>query len=225
VDQANGVTPRLAVLWRLGAPNAVVLRQGPSKVFCSIGWQLAKDKLTVGQWVKHKLYPERCDISADGKSWIYFALNGDWKGETMGAWTGLAKVPYMKCVKMWPLGNTWGGGGMLDDNDERVGATRVDRLVRNGWFKTRDGFTKPCFRGWTLVKHLERTFSEAHELVAVDGRVEEHYDWQWADYDEPRDRVVFASGGCIYSLPSLRHKPKLLFDANGMTFEAIAAPY
>ena len=114
---------------------------------------------------------------------------------------------------------------MLDDDDERIGATRVDRLIRNGWLKTRDGFTKPSFRGWTLVKHLKRTFSEAHELVAVDGRVEEHYDWQWAEYDEARDRIVFASGGCIYALPSLRHKPKLLFDANGMTFEAIAAPY
>lgn len=217
--------PRLYVVWRRESPHAVVLRQGPSKVFCSIGWQLAKDKFTVGQWVKHKLYPERCDISRDGKSWIYFALNGDWSGETKGAWTGLAKVPYMKCVKMWPLGNTWGGGGMLDDNDERVGATRVDRVKRDGWVRTRDGLMKPCFPGWRMRKTLKGTFREEHELLHDDGRIEDHEDWEWADWDEPRQRIVFASGGALYALPSMKHNPKLLFDANGMTFEAIAAPY
>jgi hypothetical protein len=104
MGQANGVRPRLYVVWRPESPHAVVLRQGPSKVFCSIGWNLAKDTFSVGQWVKHKLYPERCDISSDGKYLLYFALNGDWNGETKGAWTGLSKAPYLKCVKMWPQG-------------------------------------------------------------------------------------------------------------------------
>lgn len=194
-------------------------------MFCSIGWNLAKDKFTVGQWVKHKLYPERSDLSRDGKHLLYFALDGDWSGETKGAWTGLSKAPYLKCVQLWPQGNTWGGGGLLDDDLSPKGATRVDRLLRDGWLKAHKGFTKPCFRGWTLQKRLKATFREMHDLIAVDGRIEEHHDWEWAEYDEPRDRIVFASGGCIHALPSLRHEPKLLFDANEMKFEPIAAPY
>ena len=225
MGQANGVTPRLYVVWRPGSPSAVVLRQGPSKVFCSIGWNLAKDKFSVGQWVKHKIYPERCDISPDGKYLVYFALNGDWQGETKGAWTGLSRAPYLKCVKMWPHGSTWGGGGLLDENLSVHGETRVHRVKRDGWVRNRDGLMKPCFPGWRLRKTLKGTFREEHELLHDDGRVEDHADWEWADWDEPRSRIVFACGGSIWSLASARHKPKLLFDANGMTFEAIAAPY
>lgn len=224
MGQGNVVRPRLYVVWRPDAPSAVVLRQGPTRTFCSIGWTLAKDKFVVGQWVKHKLYPERSDISPDGKHLLYFALNGDWKGETKGSWTGLSRAPYLKCVKMWPQGDTWGGGGLLNKDLTVSWGTRVDRLVRNGWTKTREGFERPWGR-WTLRKHLEGAFAEAHSLVAPDGTDQERYDWQWADVDEPRERVVYADAGCIYALKSMRHKPKLLLDANGMTFEALAAPY
>lgn len=218
-------TTHLFVYLRPGASTAVVLRQGPSKVYCSIGWNLAKDKFTVGQWVKHKIYPERCDISRDGKMWMYFALNGDWKGETAGSWTGLAKVPYMKCVKMWPQGDTWGGGGKLEDDYTVSHALRDDRLKRDGWTKARKGFERPAWRGWTLRKRLVKTRSEAHTLIGPDGSEHERKGWEWAEYDEPRDRVVYAEAGCLYGLRSIKHTPKLLFDANGMTFEAIAAPY
>lgn len=230
--------PRLHVLMRPESPVALVIRQGPSRTFCTIAWHLARDRFEVGQWCKHKLYPERGDISPDGKWHVYFALNGRWKSETLGAWTGLAKVPYLKCVKMWPQGDTWGGGGMFVDVREAPhlppGAPLPDtlritsgtlkyRLERDGWVK----FHKP-FGSWRLRKKAPNMgFVEKHELIAADGTVHVRRSWQWADVDAPRKRVVFAEAGRICSVPAsdpLR-EPKVLFDANGMTFEAIEAPY
>jgi len=79
--------PRLHVLMRPESPTAVVLRHGPSGVLCTIGWNLRPDVFTVGQWCRHKIYVERCDISPDGYWMVYFALDGRWKSETLGAWT------------------------------------------------------------------------------------------------------------------------------------------
>ena len=91
--------------------TAVVFRRGPSRVFCSIGWNLARDEFKVGQWCKHTIYPERADVSTDGRWLLYFALNGRWKSETRGRWTALSRAPYLKAVKLWPKGDTWDGGG------------------------------------------------------------------------------------------------------------------
>jgi hypothetical protein len=233
--------PRLHVLLRPESPVALVIRQGPSRTFCTIGWKLARDRFELGQWVKHKLYPERGDISPDGKWHLYFALNGRWKSETAGAWTGLARVPYLKCLTLWPQGHTWGGGGMivhareaggreptppLPEPFRTTGGARTQRLVRDGWTPTKPGHTKR-FGRWTLDKRLAPGFLERHTLIDPDGVVHDRASWQWADVDAPRDRVVFAEAGRICSVP-VRHPlrdPKVLFDANGMTFEAIAAPY
>jgi hypothetical protein len=92
------------------SPTAVVLRQGPSKVFCTIGWDLRTDEFTLGQWCRHKIYVDRCDISPDGYWMVYFALNGEWRSETLGAWTAVSIAPYLRAVTLWPAGDTWGVG-------------------------------------------------------------------------------------------------------------------
>jgi hypothetical protein len=229
--------PRLYVILRRESPVALVIRQGPTRSFCTIAWHLARDRFEVGQWCKHKLYPERGDISPDGKWHVYFALNGQWSSETRGTWTGLAKVPYLTCVKLWPQGDTWGGGGQIVDATDapdiepdpplpkkyRVHRAPQRRLERDGWERS-----EKAFGGWRLRKRMPNSgFVQQHALIAQDGVVHDRSAWQWADVDKPRERIVFAEAGRICSVPTSDplHKPKLLFDANGMTFEAIAAPY
>ena len=233
--------PRLHAYLRPGAPTALVIRQGPSTTFCTIGWDLARDRFTVGQWVKHKLYPERGDLSPDGKWHVYFALNGRWKSETKGSWTGLARSPYLKCVKMWPQGDTWGGGGSISwakdarDVDEMpplpktlryTHLGREAKLVRDGWTRPRSGFDKRA-GNFVLRKKLGNAYHERHELIGAFGEVHPRASWVWADVDEPRSRIVYAEEGRIYSVPTKKPlaEGKLVFDAHGMTFEAIAAPY
>jgi hypothetical protein len=236
----KGPPPRLHVLLRAESPTALVLRQGPSRTFCAIAWNLAKDRFEVGQWVKHKIYPERGDISPDGKWHLYFALNGRWKSETKGSWTGLARVPYFKCVKMWPQGDTWGGGGAIERVNQlgpaflhvehtpplpkqfRVtGDTLQRRLQRDGWIHG-----EKHFGSWRLKKRTPNMgFVQKHQLIG-----EETHDrstWQWADIDSARKRLVFAEAGRICSVPLAKPlaEPKILFDANDMAFEQVVAPY
>jgi hypothetical protein len=239
-------SPRLHVLMRPGCPTALVIRQGPSRTFCTLAWNLGRDSFEVGQWVKHKLYPERGDISPDGKWHLYFALDGQWDSETKGSWTGLAKVPYLKCVKMWPQGDTWGGGGLLYRTGDvpdayrhippgaplppqfrQVPGTIKDRLLRDGWTRTRNGFEKPV-GDWTLRKYLPSMgFTETHELISPSGTVHDCCAWEWADLDMLRERIVYAEDGRIWTVDVVDPigGPRLLYDAHGMTFEAIAAPY
>lgn len=96
--------------------RAVILRQGPSKVFRMILWDRDTDAFEDGQWLKHKVYVERCDLSPDGRHFIYFALNGDWGGESRGSYTAISRPPWFTALALFPQGDTWGGGGRFLDN-------------------------------------------------------------------------------------------------------------
>ena len=236
--------PRLHVLMRPESPTAVVLRQGPSKVFCTIGWDLRTDAFTIGQWCRHKIYVERCDLSPDGYWMVYFALDGRWDSEALGAWTAVSIAPYLRAVTLWPQGDTWGGGGAflapgagvgLDDRwtDSRVVLQSwlgyPEKLARDGWQRglaPRKHYAKAVTRGWRLLKILRRP--PQHELHDDRGRVIACPGWAWADVDAPRKRVVWAEAGKIFAASLARDgltDQRELFDACPMTFTPIAAPY
>jgi len=243
--------PRMHVLLRPDAGRAVVLRQGPSKVFCTIGWDLARDSFAVGQWCKHKLYVHRCDLSADGQWMVYFALDGKWKSETKGAFTALSRAPYLKAVRLWPQGNTWGGGGLfylraeraddwdalrpVDGHSRLGGGSYLERLARDGWrhagkTKAAQGgkaYEKDLGAGWVLRKKAVGG-NEHHQLRAPDQSIRLLPAWEWADFDAPRQRLLWAEAGVLQAAalgPDGPGQPRQLFDARGMTFERLQAPY
>ena len=82
------ISARVHVLLAQNSPQAIVIRRGPSKQVAVIGWDRSDDSFTVGQWLKGRIYPRRCDISSDGSHWIYFAM--DKHSQT---YTVVAKVP------------------------------------------------------------------------------------------------------------------------------------
>jgi hypothetical protein len=234
--------PRLHVLLRPGSPRSVVLRRGGSKTFCAIGWDLATDTFTVGQWCKHKIYTHRSDLSPDGTWMVYFALNGRWRSETRGAFTVVSRAPYLKARWLWPQGDTWGGGGLfysaapdgarLFPIAPRLGlafgsfASYRIRLQRDGWSETADGLTRPVGSGWLLRKIVRAEPHESHQLLG--DTVIDLPEWEWAEYDVPRRRVVWAEQGTIRTARMTSDglgDSRLLFDARPMRFEAIAAPY
>lgn len=108
--------PRLHVLLARDTPYAVILRRGPSKTTCSIGWDRRKDTFTTGQWLRGRIYERRADLSPDGKHLIYFAMNGRWTSETKGSWTAISKAPYLKAITLLGKGDCWHGGGLFRTN-------------------------------------------------------------------------------------------------------------
>jgi hypothetical protein len=104
---------RLHVLLAADSTRAVVLRRGPSKQSCSFLWDRRDDSVTLGQWIKARIYERRSDISPDGRYLIYFAMNGRWKSETLGSWTAVSQAPWLKALDLYAKGDCWEGGGLF----------------------------------------------------------------------------------------------------------------
>ena len=71
-------------------------------------------------------------------------------------------------------------------------------------------------------------YYETHAVLDAAGKpVLDGKDWEWADLDAARKRIVYAAQGAIFaiSLRGTKLEPRLLRDFNDMKFEAISAPY
>jgi hypothetical protein len=104
---------RLHVLLARDAKVGLVIRRGPSKSVCTVLWNRKDDTFELGQWLRGRIYERRCDVSPDGRHFIYFAMNGRWKSETKGAWTAISRVPHLKAVSLYAKGDCWHGGGLF----------------------------------------------------------------------------------------------------------------
>jgi hypothetical protein len=119
LDDADSKFPaRLHVLIARSGTNAIVIRRGPSKRVCTFEWDRKEDTFTLGQWFKGRIYEKRSDISANGKYWIYFAMNGKWHLKAGGSWTAIAKVPWLKALTLYAKGDGWHGGGLFSYNNK-----------------------------------------------------------------------------------------------------------
>lgn len=86
-------SPRLHVLLAREVDYAVVIRRGPSKHVCTVGWDMKTNEFALGQWLKGRIYERRSDLSPDGKYMIYFAMNGKWNSIAKGSWAAISKAP------------------------------------------------------------------------------------------------------------------------------------
>lgn len=93
VDKLSRYPARLHAVFSSEKPLAVIFRRGPSKEVCTFLWDRQKDKFTMGQWLKGRIYERRSDLSPDGKYLLYFAMNGKWTSETGGSWTAVSRAP------------------------------------------------------------------------------------------------------------------------------------
>ena len=107
---------RLHVLLARDAPTGLVIRRGPAKAVCTIGWDRKRDTFEVGQWLRGRIYERRSDLSPDGTHAIYFAMNGKWSSEAKGAWTAISRAPYLHAIALFAKGDCWNGGGLFVDD-------------------------------------------------------------------------------------------------------------
>lgn len=100
------------------APFGVIFRRGPASWVQLIGWHTDRDTFEHGQWFRGKVEAGRSDLSPSGKKLVYFAVS--YKTRSMdrgytGTWTAVNRPPYFTALALWPLGDTWFGGGLFDD--------------------------------------------------------------------------------------------------------------
>jgi hypothetical protein len=107
---------RLFVIPARDEPVAVILRRGPSRWYHVILWDTRRDHFTNGAWIKGRIYEEKCDLSPDGKLFVYFVHQGSRGGtEFTDAWTAVSRPPWLYALGVWPQGTTYGGGGRFLD--------------------------------------------------------------------------------------------------------------
>ncbi|MEM7020525.1 MAG: hypothetical protein AAF512_24685, partial [Pseudomonadota bacterium] len=105
---------RLFCIVARSAPVAVVFRRGPTKQVQLLRWNLTNDSFVSGQWLKGRIYERRCDLSPSGDLLLYFAAN---YRKPYYSWTAISRPPYLTALALWPKGDIWGGGGVM--NSER----------------------------------------------------------------------------------------------------------
>jgi hypothetical protein len=234
------------VLLAAESPIGVVFRRGPSKLVRVILLNRETDKFTAGQWFKGKIYPDRSDLSPDGRHMIYFAMGGvAWAiPKTGGTWTAISRVPSLTALALWPQGDTWCSGGMFTSNssywlDTHHESLRNDtklkrvfvrpapsRMERDGWVRKETSrkaklfvvFEKEMPKGW-ILRMRQNYLIDRYELQQREhGLTLEFPTWEWADLD--RKRLVWAEQGCLRAAriePRKLGAAHTLYDFNGMT--------
>ena len=110
-DLADGAnTARLYAIIARTRRRAVVFRRGPSKRVRLLVWELGSDTLVGGQWLKGRIYEQRCDLTPDGEMLAYFAAS---YRRPFATWTAISRPPYLTALALWPKGDAWGGGGLF----------------------------------------------------------------------------------------------------------------
>lgn len=245
---------RLHVILAREAPLAVVIRRGPAKQVCTVLWNRRTDEFTLGQWLKGRIYEDRCDLSPDGRYFIYFAFDGRTERQYK-AWTAVSRAPWLKAIALYSKGSTWGGGGMftgprtywLDSEHVCVrNTTEVRRDVRDVWPQiwherwaeagwrfqaTVDAVgDKVRFREKQLTRGWDLRFGggAGYQLNEVrSGKVRPFPTWEWAEWDG--NRLAWAEKGCLFAAALDREQgigePVLLRDFNDLKFEERTAPY
>jgi hypothetical protein len=160
---------RLHVLLARDAPIGLVIRRGPSKQVCTVLWNRKEDAFERGQWLKGRIYERRCDLTVDGRYFIYFAMNGRWESEVKGSWTAISKAPYLKAIALFPKGDCWHGGGLftgkhfywLNDGCGHEELATTKEFVRDETFRPVEYYGGECpgvyyprllRDGWELVR-------------------------------------------------------------------------
>jgi hypothetical protein len=102
--------PRLFGIPALDAPVVAVFRRGPSS-WMSVGrWDIASMTYEQGSWLRGTIYPQRCDLSPDGRWLCYFALKGSARWNLGMTYVAISKLPWLTALAGWSTGGTWTRG-------------------------------------------------------------------------------------------------------------------
>ncbi|MDV0440336.1 hypothetical protein [Xanthomonas sacchari] len=199
---------RLFALLARDARTGVIFRRGPSKQVQLIHWDLREDTFVHGQWFKGRIYERRCDLSPSGRLLVHFASKqrGDF-----GTWTALSRPPFFTALALWPKGDSWGGGGMFEDERTLL----LNHRPREG----RDPFPMPA--GFHLPHHLQvrpfGTHSGGGEDEPIDGVLRERDGWQLRDDGEGAHGGLRSGALFRFSRPRVREK----LGANGRRLQSL----
>lgn len=110
--------PRVFCIPAARAPIVAVLRRGPS-AWSHLGrWDLARLVYEPGAWIRGNLYPQRCDLSPDGRWFCYFTLKASARWKAGGTYVAISRLPWLTALAAWGTCGTWTRGlHFVEDRD------------------------------------------------------------------------------------------------------------
>jgi len=102
--------PRLFCIPAARAPIVAVLRRGPS-AWSHVGrWNLERGTYDAGAWIRANLYPQRCDLSPDGRWLCYFTLKQSATWKAGPTYVAISRSPWLTALAAWRTCGTWTRG-------------------------------------------------------------------------------------------------------------------
>ena len=166
--------PRLHLLVAREAPCILIIRRGPSRVFHLIAWNTETDEMEPGSWFRGRLYVHRCDLSFDGRWFVYFAFGPT---RELYSWVAISQPPWLRAEVLWPKEDCWRGGGVFTGRNRLWLNLAPDARPRAGDKSPKE-----------LGLRLEQSLAEAGEDEGPFFRRLERDGWQRAgDWSEGRE--------------------------------------
>ena len=99
-------SPRIYGIPASAAPVVAIIRRGPSD-WCHIGrWDLADDIYEPGAWMRGTVYPQKCDLSPDGRWLLYSAMKVGSGWPAADIYEAISRLPWLTALAAWNSGTT-----------------------------------------------------------------------------------------------------------------------
>jgi hypothetical protein len=102
--------PRLFGIPATEASSIAILRRGPSD-WSHVGrWDPEAGTYEPGAWIHGRLYPQRCDVSPDGRWLVAFIYKDSWSWQAGPTYLAVSRLPWLTALAAWGTGSTWTRG-------------------------------------------------------------------------------------------------------------------
>jgi hypothetical protein len=102
--------PRLFGIPATDAPVVAVIRRGPSGWTHLGRWDTDHDRYEAGSWLRGTIFPQRSDLSPDGRWFAYFALKGGARWPAGATYIAVSRLPWLTALVAWATDGTWTRG-------------------------------------------------------------------------------------------------------------------
>ncbi|MEJ2204172.1 MAG: hypothetical protein P8170_08680 [Gemmatimonadota bacterium] len=140
--------PRIFCVPATESPVLAVLRRGPSS-WCHVGrWNVQEWTYEPGAWFRGRLFPQKCDVSPDGRWLAYSAhkASAQWPAGTI--YEAISRLPWLHALAAWEAGSTYTRGIRFDSDSTRSDLGSPDV-----------GDAEPCLRRYGLRANRAHQFA------------------------------------------------------------------
>jgi len=174
---AGRPAPRIFGIPATRAPVVAVVGRGPTKWTRLGRWDVDRDEYEPGAWMAATVYPERCDLSPDGRWLAYMAFNPSSTWDAGWTYVAVSRLPWFTALAAWGTDGTWSRGVRFVEDTAEWSVPEPD-----------DGDARPLRDRYGLVVRRAETFSVERERgwTETDDTPAREADDHWDEHRAPR---------------------------------------